>query len=473
MFARKPVLVLQVNGHSWQYSAGFDSSTMVAESINASSAASSLPPLMTTPAKTATPCLQPNTDFYKTVKGEDVEEKVTENAVLSRPLLSQPASTVESKKVVTLGTRFQKEEDECHKHSINSIRGRAKSFSVMQHLKERQMLHLASNWIKRLRKEREEPAQQQSLTNPTQTVAQKYGRCGHVLGWGAFGTVRIAHKVDEKDPKSEQLFAVKELKQHPGESLKRYYKRLTAEFCISSSLHHQNVVATLDLLQDAKGVYCQIMEYCSGGDLHTVILTAGQLEEMEADCFFKQLIRGVGYLHEMGVAHRDLKPENVLLTQRGTIKITDFGNAECFRTAWETNAHMSAGVCGSAPYIAPEEYASKEFEPRPVDVWACGVIYMAMRTGEHLWRVARIGKDASYERYVEHRKTEAGYEPIERLRRVSLQQPLLCCVLISSQRACRNVIYSTLDPSPKRRLTAHQVISSEWVEQIQVCRAGT
>jgi protein-serine/threonine kinase len=282
------------------------------------------------------------------------------------------------------------------------------------------MLHLTSTWIKRLRKEKEDLVKQQSLANPAQTLAQKYGRCGHVLGWGAFGTVRIAHKTDAKDPKRELLFAVKELKQHPGESVKKYYKRLTAEFCISSSLHHQNVVATLDLLQDAKGVYCQIMEYCSGGDLHTVILTAGQLEETEADCFFKQLIRGVEYMHEMGVAHRDLKPENILLTQCGTIKVTDFGNAECFRTAWETNAHMSAGVCGSAPYIAPEEYVDKEFDPRAVDIWACGVIYMAMRTGQHLWRVARTGKDESFKRYVEDRKTEAGYGPIEVLRRVRL-----------------------------------------------------
>jgi protein-serine/threonine kinase len=117
--------------------------------------------------------------------------------------------------------------------------------------------------------------------------------------------------------------------------LKRCYKRLTAEFCISSSMRHPNVIATLDLLLDTKGVYCQVMELCSGGDLHTVILTAGQLEETEADCFFKQLMRGVGYMHEMGVARRDLKLENILLTQRGTIKITDFGNAECFRTAWE------------------------------------------------------------------------------------------------------------------------------------------
>ena len=287
------------------------------------------------------------------VQKEVVEERVTNDASLSRPLLHKRASTVEPKKAVALHTRFWQEEGRRHEHSIDNVRGRGKSFSIIRHLKEQRMLHLASHWIKRLCKEKKESAGRQSPVNPARTLAQKYGRCGHVLGWGAFGTVRIAHKTDPKDPECEQLFAVKELKQRPGECVKRYYKRLTAEYCISSSLHHQNVVTTLDLLQDTRGVYCQIMEYCSGGDLHTVILAAGQLELMEADCFFKQLIRGVGYMHEMGVAHRDLKPENILLTQHGTIKITDFGNAECFRTAWETDAHMSAGVCGSAPYIDP------------------------------------------------------------------------------------------------------------------------
>jgi protein-serine/threonine kinase len=407
------------------------------------------------------------------VPKEDVEKRATYDTASARNSPSKPASTTQLKNKVTLCTRFWEEEGQCHEHSVHNGMRQGKSLSMIRHVKEQQMLHLASNWVRKLRKEKAESGQRQTLANPAQTLAEKYGRCGQVLGWGAFGTVRIAYKTDAQHPDREQLFAVKELKQRPGESAKKYHKRLTAEYCISSSLRHLNVVTTLDLLQDVSGVYCQIMEYCPGGDLHTIVLASGQLEPAEADCFFKQLIQGVVYMHEMGVAHRDLKPENLLLTQRGTIRITDFGNAECFRAAWETTAHKSAGVCGSAPYIAPEEYVDKEFDPRAVDVWACGIIYMAMRNGENMWRVARTGKDASYERYVEDRKTEAGYEPIERLKRVSPQQPLSLLILTLSQRACRNVIYSTLDPSPIRRLTAHQIMSSEWVERIKLCRAGT
>jgi len=168
------------------------------------------------------------------------------------------------------------------------------------------------------------------------------------------------------------------------------------------------------------------MEFCAGGDLYSLVLAAGKLEVAEADCYFLQLMRGVEYIHEMGVAHRDLKPENLLLTTHGAIKITDFGNGECFRMAWETEAHMTAGLCGSAPYIAPEEYIEREFDPRPLDVWACGVIYMAMRTGRHLWRVAKKDEDEFYEAYIRGRKSEEGYTPIETLHRVRFSSTLAC-----------------------------------------------
>ena len=84
---------------------------------------------------------------------------------------------------------------------------------------------------------------------------------------------------------------------------------------------------------------------------------------------------------------------------------------------------MTAGLCGSAPYIAPEEYVDEEFDPRAVDIWACGVIYMAMRTGRHLWRVAQKSEDEFFTRYLEDRKEETGFRPIEVLRRVCTASP--------------------------------------------------
>jgi protein-serine/threonine kinase len=284
-------------------------------------------------------------------------------------------------------------------------------------------LSLMSSWVDQLKSEREALAtDKKGGHNASATLVEKYGKCQEIVGRGAFGIVRISHK--RKEGENEQLYAVKEFRRRPEENEKRYSKRLTAEFCISSSLRHPNVIHTLDLLQDSKGDYCEVMEFCAGGDLYTLVLAAGKLEVAEADCYFKQLMRGVEYMHEMGVAHRDLKPENLLLTTHGALKITDFGNGECFRMAWETDPHMVSGLCGSAPYIAPEEYIDKEFDARAVDVWATGVIYMAMRTGRHLWRVAKKDEDEFYERYLEGRRDEDGYGPIETLHRVSAPPPL-------------------------------------------------
>lgn len=344
---------------------------------------------------------------------------------------SVPVSKKDPKEPELCHRRFEVLPDGIHEHYLKSARRQEKLSDMLRDMlggkkkehdgrEDDQQLSLMSNWVDQLKNERDKlAADKKGGPNSAATLVQKYGKCQEIIGRGAFGIVRISHKADPKDSKNEQLYAVKEFRRRPQESPKKYQKRLTAEFCISSSLRHPNVIHTLDLLQDAKGDYCEVMEFCAGGDLYTLVLAAGKLDVVEADCYFKQLMCGVEYLHEMGVAHRDLKPENLLLTTRGSLKITDFGNGECFRMAWEKEAHMTAGLCGSAPYIAPEEYVEKEFDPRAVDVWATGVIYMAMRTGRHLWRVAKKDEDEFYERYLEGRRGEDGYQPIETLHRVS------------------------------------------------------
>ncbi|EGD92725.1 HAL protein kinase [Trichophyton tonsurans CBS 112818] len=375
--------------------------------------------------------------------------------------------------------RFELLPDGTHKHTLKSARRQEKLSDMLRDMigagkkkedaaaaahahspgqvDDQQQLSLVSTWVDQLKNEKEKmAADKKGGPNSTASLVDKYGKCHEIVGRGAFGIVRISHKIDPKDSKTEHIYAVKEFRRRPQETVKKYQKRLTSEFCISSSLRHPNIIHTLDLMQDAKGDYCEVMEYCAGGDLYTLILAAGKLEVGEADCYFKQLMRGVEYMHEMGVAHRDLKPENLLLTTHGALKITDFGNGECFRMAWEKEAHMTAGLCGSAPYIAPEEYVDKEFDPRAVDLWATGVIYMAMRTGRHLWRQAQKEEDEFYDRYLEGRRDEDGYAPIETLHRAR----------------CRNVIYSILDPNPGRRITASQVLKSEWVRGIKLCKAG-
>ncbi|KAG4304998.1 hypothetical protein PORY_001673, partial [Pneumocystis oryctolagi] len=374
----------------------------------------------------------------------------------------------------TVSDRFTLLTDGTHFHTLRKARPEEKLRSMLRDLlcgntkKEGKTcamdsalqannLSLINSYVDKMKSEKVDPHKKEKESSSSNaSLVEKYGKCHEVIGRGAFGVVRISHKADPQNSHVEHLYAIKEFRRRPSESRKKYTKRLTSEFCISSALRHPNVIHTLDLLQDSKGDYCEVMEFCAGGDLYSLILSSGKLDMVEADCYFKQLMRGVEYMHEMGVAHRDLKPENLLLTHNGALKITDFGNGECFRMAWEKKPHLTCGLCGSIPYIAPEEYTDKEFDPRAVDVWATGVIYMAMRTGRHLWRVAKQDEDDFYGKYLEERKNKVGYEPIE-----SLQRPY-----------CRNVIYSILDPSPDRRISAKHVLRSEWGKEILVCKAG-
>ncbi|RHZ69309.1 hypothetical protein Glove_284g52 [Diversispora epigaea] len=283
------------------------------------------------------------------------------------------------------------------------------------------------------------------------SLSEKYGKPQEIIGRGAFGVVRVSHKIEPKVP-GERLYAVKEFKKRHNEPSKKYIKRLTSEFCISSSLHHINVIDTLDLLQDTQGNYCEIMEFCAGGDLYSFIASSGGLEQGEADCFFGQLINGVKYLHDNGVAHRDLKPENLLLTSAGCLKISDFGNGECFRMAWETQSHLSRGICGSGPYIAPEEFTEDWFDPRLVDVWACGIIYMGMITGRHLWKIAKAGEDCNFKIYLEARTHGVYLAPFQKL-----------------SIGVRRVMSMVIEPNPKDRATIEQIINDPWFSKIDIC----
>ncbi|KAG2181469.1 hypothetical protein INT44_008282 [Umbelopsis vinacea] len=353
-----------------------------------------------------------------------------------------------------------------------------------------------------------------SKTTSDVSLAAKWGTCQEVIGKGAFGVVRIAHKVDPSVPGTgERLYAVKEFKKRSDETPKQYIKRLTSEFCISSTLHHRNIIQTLDLLPmaEASTTYCQVMDYCNGGDLfHLIFESSGGLATQEANCFFKQLVRGVEYLHRMGVSHRDLKPENLLLTTDGCLKISDFGSSECFRMAWDSRSNQkncavqgSTGICGSEPYIAPEQFEKGEFDPRLVDIWSCAVIYMAMRTGKHLWHVARP-EDQHYEKYLafrqivdeerdrarrmrsvhrtcstdaerraehersEKEKNEGIVKAREEIRRKTKEGGF--DILEGLEFGAKKLIYRMLDPKASRRSFASDILKNEWFASIWCCQ---
>ncbi|KAL2783545.1 kinase-like domain-containing protein [Aspergillus keveii] len=255
-------------------------------------------------------------------------------------------------------------------------------------------------------------------------VTQKYGEIESVAGLGAHSLVLLSHKVQDCNPRLNHYYVLKVFRRGPEQTKDDYCRRVASEYSIASSLHHRNIVETFELVPLEYGGLCGCMEYCPGGDLHSYIVSTRRLWEEEADCFLTQLMRGILYLHEMGIAHRDLKPENLLLTSNGCLKIADFGNAECFRLAWEDSVHMSNRRCGSAPYISPEQYLAQPFDPRYVDIWAAAIIYIAMRAGRNPWKTATV-EDECFRDYVEDCKLQRQYFLINDISHVRLSLSFL------------------------------------------------
>ncbi|KAF9152611.1 serine/threonine-protein kinase HAL4/sat4, partial [Linnemannia schmuckeri] len=148
--------------------------------------------------------------------------------------------------------------------------------------------------------------------------------------------------------------------------------------------------------------YCMVMEFAAGGDLFNLLTKSHPpISLHEKHCLWRQLINGVQYMHSMGVAHRDLKPENILIDGTGRIlKITDFGIANVFKSVGDPIPLPCRGIIGSEPYIAPEEFYQEEYDPRAVDVWACGIIFYVMYYAAMPWARADRKKDARFNRFI-------------------------------------------------------------------------
>ncbi|MCJ1398423.1 serine/threonine protein kinase [Xylographa trunciseda] len=223
-------------------------------------------------------------------------------------------------------------------------------------------------------------------------LESKYGKFGKVLGSGAGGSVRLLKRSGDG-----VTFAVKQFRErHSYESERDYNKKVTAEFCIGSTLHHGNIIETLDIVQE-RGHWYEVMEYAPF-DLFAMVMT-GKMSREEVACSFLQIFAGVTYLHSMGLAHRDLKLDNVVVNEFGIMKLIDFGSACVFKYPFENDIVLASGVVGSDPYLAPEVYDNAKYDPQPADIWSLAIIFACMSLRRFPWKAPRV-TDNSYKLFI-------------------------------------------------------------------------
>jgi len=195
-----------------------------------------------------------------------------------------------------------------------------------------------------------------------------------LIGCGGMGEVWRAQQISLK-----RQVAIK-LLPSAFSSAPEFVGRFEKEASALARLSHPHIVQVID-----KGVaedrYYIVMEYMSGQSLREKV-SSGRLSFQEAIQLMSVISRAVDYMHTQSVIHRDLKPENILLDAMGNIKVADFGLAGIQGGAEEFALTATAVAMGSVNYMAPEQRKDAKHVDHRADIYALGVIFYEMLTGE-------------------------------------------------------------------------------------------
>jgi serine/threonine-protein kinase len=155
-----------------------------------------------------------------------------------------------------------------------------------------------------------------------------------------------------------------------------FVERFRREAQAAANLKHPNIVAIYDWGQES-GTYFIVMEYVEGRSLRDLIRSEAPLDANHAAEITAEIASALAFAHRSGVVHRDVKPGNVLLTQSGTVKVTDFGIA---RAGTSDGLTQTGSVMGTATYFSPEQAQGLPVDGRS-DVYSLGVVLYEMITG--------------------------------------------------------------------------------------------
>lgn len=271
------------------------------------------------------------------------------------------------------------------------------------------------------------------VSSPASKMKDAYAMTA-TIGEGAFGSVRKATHIG-----TAAVRAVKTIEKLDGEAAALQKRRLDTEIEVMKDMDHPCIIRLYEVFEDRKFVHLA-MELCTGGTLLDRLAEAAlQFTERQAASVMRQVVGGIGYMHENCVCHRDIKLENFLLAQKdvpideGVIKIADFG----LSIRYERPAAIETRV-GTAFYMAPE-IASGGYSEL-CDCWSCGVLMYILLCGMPPFR----GEEDEI-----HASARAG------------DYALPASSGASSE--ARDLVGRMLTVNPRERCTAAQASDHEWI----------
>jgi len=202
-----------------------------------------------------------------------------------------------------------------------------------------------------------------------------------MLGAGGMGTVYCA-----RDSRLGRAVALKFLSgpfAKSGEALERFQREAQA----ISALNHPNVCTIYDIGEE-KGHPFLVMELLEGQTLKQRI-AAGRCSNDEVLSIGILICEGLDAAHSLGLVHRDIKPANIFITQKGIVKILDFGLAKAVSAATsrpepaliaDETLTTPGTTIGTAAYMSPEQVRGAGLDAR-TDLFSLGVVLYEMAAG--------------------------------------------------------------------------------------------
>ena len=210
------------------------------------------------------------------------------------------------------------------------------------------------------------------LTDPQQRQLGDYELL-ELIGEGGMGVVYRA-----RQRSLDREVAVKLLAAGPWAS-REFVQRFVDEAQNAARMQHPNIV-TIYEVGSAEELHFFSMRLIRGESLAAVVKREGKLAPQRAAALLRTIAEAVDYAHRLGVLHLDLKPANVLLDERETPHVADFGLARRLEPGLAADNHE---VSGTPSYMAPEQATAGAQRITPAtDIWGLGAILYELVTGE-------------------------------------------------------------------------------------------
>jgi len=204
-----------------------------------------------------------------------------------------------------------------------------------------------------------------------------------MIGLGGMGKVYLA-----TDNQLDRKVAIKVLNQK-YENHETNIQRFIQEAKAASALNHPNILTIHDIGQSETGHFI-VMELVAGRQLSAIIATDNSVGTLLS--LGSQMAKALSAAHAAGITHRDIKPDNIMIRDDGYLKVLDFGLARLVpvtgtddEAAALMRQTLPGAVLGTVAYMSPEQARGEPAGP-PADIFALGIVFYEMVTGQHPFR---------------------------------------------------------------------------------------